>query len=64
MNFVAKCCQPPGILGDFAVDHWKFIDFTRPGILRPPPCMDKNGIAQCKLEVHWSNEKPGSPGFL
>ena len=31
MNFVAKCCQPPGILGDFAVDRWKFIGFTRPG---------------------------------
>ena len=41
MNFVAKCCQPPGILGDFAVDRWKFIDFTRPGILRPSPCTDK-----------------------
>ena len=41
MNFVAKCCQPPGILGDFAVDRWKLIDFTRPGILRPPPCTDK-----------------------
>ena len=41
MNFVAKCCQPPGILGDFAVDRWKFIDFTRPGILRSPPCTDK-----------------------
>ena len=41
MNFVAKCCQPPGILGDFVVDRWKFIDFTRPGILRPSPCTDK-----------------------
>ena len=41
MNFVAKCCQPPGILGDFAVDRWKLIDFTRPGILRPSPCTDK-----------------------
>ena len=41
MNFVAKCCQPPGILGDFAVDRWKFIDFTGPGILRPSPCTDK-----------------------
>ena len=41
MNFVAKCCQPPGILEDFAVDRWKFIDFTRPGILRPSPCTDK-----------------------
>ena len=41
MNFVAKCCQPLGILGDFAVDRWKFIDFTRPGILHPSPCMDK-----------------------
>ena len=41
MNFVAKCCQPPGILGDFAVDCWKFIDFIRPGILRPSPCTDK-----------------------
>ena len=41
MNFVAKCCQPPGILGDFAVDRWKFIGFTRPGILRPSPCTDK-----------------------
>ena len=41
MNFVAKCCQPPGILGDLAVDRWKFIDFTRPGILRPSPCTDK-----------------------
>ena len=41
MNFVAKCCQPPGILGDFAVDRWKFIDFTRPGILRLSPCTDK-----------------------
>ena len=41
MNFVAKCCQPPGILGDFAVDRWKFTDFTRPGILRPSPCTDK-----------------------
>ena len=41
MNFVAKCCQPPGILGDFAVDRWKFIDFTRPGILRPSPYTDK-----------------------
>ena len=38
MNFVAKCCQPLGILGDFAVDRWKFIDFKRPGILRPSPC--------------------------
>ena len=41
MNFVAKCCQPPGILGDFAVDRWKFIGFTRPGILRLSPCTDK-----------------------
>ena len=41
MNFVAKCCQPPGILGDFAVDRWNFIDFIRPGILRPFPCTDK-----------------------
>ena len=41
MNFVAKGCQPPGILGDFAVDRWKFIDFTRPGILRPSSCTDK-----------------------
>ena len=41
MNFVVKCCQPPGILGDFAVDRWKFIDFTRSGILRPSPCTDK-----------------------
>ena len=41
MNFVSKCCQPPGILGDFAVDHWKFIDFTRPGILCPSPFTDK-----------------------
>ena len=41
MNFFAKCCQPPGILGDFAVDRWKFKDFTRPGILRPSPCTDK-----------------------
>ena len=41
MNFVAKFCQPPGILGDFAVDRRKFIDFTRPGILRPSPCTDK-----------------------
>ena len=31
----------PGILGDFAVDRWKFIDFTRPGILRPSSCTDK-----------------------
>ena len=51
MNFVAKCCQPPGILGDFAVDCWKFIDFTRPGILRPFPCTDKNGIAHCETAV-------------
>ena len=49
MNFVAKCCQPPGILGDFAVDRWKFIDFTRPGILRPSPVWIKNGIAQYKM---------------
>ena len=41
MNFVANCFQPPGILGDFAIDRWKFIDFTRPGILRPSPCTDK-----------------------
>ena len=41
MNFLAKGCQPPGILGDFAIDRWKFIDFTRPGILRPSPCTDK-----------------------
>ena len=41
MNFVAKCCQPPRILGDFAVDRWKFIDFTRLGILRPSLCTDK-----------------------
>ena len=48
MNFVAKCCQPPGILEDFAVDRWKFIDFTRPGILSPSPVRIKNGIAQCQ----------------
>ena len=51
MNFVAKCCQPPGILGDFAVDRWKFIDFTRPRILRPSPVRLKNGIAHCILPV-------------
>ena len=53
MNFVAKCCQPTGILGDFAVDRWKFIDFTRPGILRPSPCTDKkNGIAHCSKAIY------------
>ena len=49
MNFVAKCCQPPGILGDFAVDRWKFIDFTRPGILRPSPCTDKKWNSPLQL---------------
>ena len=49
MNFVAKCCQPPGILGDFAVDRWKFIDFTMPGILSPSPVRIKNGIAHYVL---------------
>ena len=52
MNFVAKCCQPPGILGDFAVDRWKFIDFTRPGILRPSPCTDKKWNSPMIAGIH------------
>ena len=31
----------PWNFGKFAVGRWKFIDFTRPGILRPSPCTDK-----------------------
>ena len=56
MNFVAKCCQPPGILGDFAVDRWKFIDFTRPGILRPSPCTDKKWNSPIHSNAGWGKE--------
>ena len=59
MNFVAKCCQPPGILGDFAVDCWKFIGFTRPGILRPSPCTDKKWNSpmfhHCNVPIRFSH---------
>ena len=66
MNFVAKFCQPPGILGDFAVDRWKLIDFTRSGILRPSPCTDKkwnSPFLSHKVSKHKTFKNPCIPSL-
>ena len=57
INFVVKSCQPPRILGDFPVDPWKFIDFTRLGILRLSSCTDKKWNSPLSKEC-LVNENP------